>query len=229
MLIKPQQKHRDKLFYNNILLILTIFSVICFWTATQIASTKSYEGIVCDGKIMPQSLSEPYEGTILGPINVNNKIKMFKIKADYYGNNSSTYLIGEVLDENKETLYEFGKDMWHESGYDSDGYYSEGITNMITYLTLKEKGNYYIQFSQEPDYSVTSLEDILKEQNTNTTKKMENIHITIEPVKKSYVPHVKAGSLILLLVIILFCFLNWGWVKATNVKINEMIEEMSDD
>ena len=115
MIIRPQQKLKDKLFYNNLTLIVVIFSIICFVTSMLLQSTFYYN----------KTMNYLNEGQIVGPIKVKNKPVICKIMADFSGNNTSSYLSGEVLDENKDTLYEFGKDLWHESGYDSDGYWSE--------------------------------------------------------------------------------------------------------
>ena len=200
MLIRPQQKLRDKLFYNNLLLVVVIFSIICFITSLNLQASTS----------VGRTDYEIREGMTYGPIKIDKQPKIYKITADFRGNNTSTYLSGEVLDEDKDTLYEFGKDLWHESGYDSEGYWSESDDRMTAYLTFKEKGTYYIQFNTEE-------------------KNMRNIDITIQLVKGSYVAHSQFGSLFLLIAMIIFFMLNKQWVCEKLAVINEKIEEMSDD
>ena len=200
MLIRPQQKLRDKLFYNNLLLIVVIFSIICFITSMNLQASTSVGRTDYDIR----------EGMTYGPIKIDKQPKIYKIKADFRGSNTSTYLSGEVLDKDKDTLYEFGKDLWHESGYDSEGYWSESERKMTAYLTFKEKGTYYIQFNTEE-------------------KNMRNIDITIQLVKGSYVAHSQFGSLFLLIAMIIFFMLNKQWVCEKLTVINEKIEEMSDD
>lgn len=200
MLIRPQQKLRDKLFYNNLLLIVVIFSIICFITSMNLQASTSLGRTDYDIR----------EGMTYGPIKIDKQPKIYKIKADFGGSNTSTYLSGEVLDKDKDTLYEFGKDLWHESGYDSDGYWSESERKMTAYLTFKEKGTYYIQFNTEE-------------------KNMRNIDITIQLVKGSYVAHSQFGSLFLLIAMIIFFMLNKQWIFEKLTVINEKIEEMSDD
>lgn len=200
MLIRPQQKLKDKFFYNNIMLIVTIFCIICFITSLMLQSS------VSSGRT-DYSVSE---GMTYGPIKITNKPKIYKIKAHFNGDNTSSYISGEVLDEDKDTLYEFGKDLWHESGYDSDGYWSESERNMTAYLTFKEKGTYYVQFHTDEN-------------------NMHNISITLQLVKGSYVAHSQVGSIFLFIVMILFCMLNRSWIHEKMTVINEKLEEMSDD
>ena len=200
MLIRPQQKLRDKFFYNNIIFIVIVFCITCFITSIML----QHEGT------KKQVVSNVKEGQIFGPIKVTNKPKLYKVTVTFQGDNSSSYVSGEVLDKNKDTLYEFSKDLWHESGYDSDGYWSESERNMVTYLTFSEKGTYYIQFNTDE-------------------KNMQSIAITFKPVKGSYVPHLQVGFLFLLIAAIAFYLLNKQWVQDLCVIMNEKLEEMSDD
>ena len=111
MKINPQQKLRNTFFYNNLCIIVCLFCIICFITSIsyQTSSLKKF------------NFPSLKEGAKIGPIKVQNKSAIYKIIVHFKGNNSSTYISGEVLDKDKDTLYEFGKDLWHESGYDSEG------------------------------------------------------------------------------------------------------------
>ena len=200
MIIRPQQKLKDKLFYNNLTLIVVIFSIICFVTSMLLQSTFYYN----------KTMNYLNEGQIVGPIKVKNKPVICKVMAHFSGENTSSYLSGEVLDENKDTLYEFGKDLWHESGYDSDGYWSESDRKMTAYLTFKDKGTYYIQFNTDE-------------------KNMYNISVTMQLVRNSYVAHSKAGTLALMLAMIVFYLLNASWVYEKFSIINDKLADMSED
>ena len=199
MIIRPKQKLLNKLFYNNLMLIVVIFSIICFWTSINIQN----------GTKISRVDQNVREGQIYGPIKIDKKPKIYKVKAHFDGMESSSYISGEVLDEEKDTLYEFGKDLWHETGYD-DGYYDESDRDMVAYLTFSEKGTYYIQFNTEE-------------------KAMSNFSITLEQMKGSYVAHLQAGALVLIFVLILFYFLNMKWVNKKCCAINEALEEASED
>ena len=200
MIIRPQQKLKDKLFYNNLTLIVVIFSIICLITSMLLQSTYYYN----------KSVNYLNEGQIFGPIKVQNKPIICKVIANFEGENTSSYLSGEVLDENKDTLYEFGKDLWHESGYDSDGYWSESDRKMTAYLTFKDKGTYYIQFNTDEN-------------------NMYNISVTFQLVKNSYVAHSKAGTLALLLAMIVFYLLNASWINEKMSIIDDKLADMSED
>ncbi len=200
MIIRPQQKLKDKLFYNNLTLIVVIFSIICFVTSMLLQSTFYYN----------KTMNYLNEGQIVGPIKVKNKPVICKVMAHFSGENTSSYLSGEVLDENKDTLYEFGKDLWHESGYDSDGYWSESDRKMTAYMTFKDKGTYYIQFNTDE-------------------KNMYNISVTMQLVRNSYVAHSKAGTLALMLAMIVFYLLNASWVYEKFSIINDKLADMSED
>ena len=200
MIIRPQQKLKDKLFYNNLTLIVVIFAIICLVTSMLLQSTFYYN----------KTMNYLNEGQIVGPIKVKNKPVICKVMAHFSGENTSSYLSGEVLDENKDTLYEFGKDLWHESGYDSDGYWSESDRKMTAYLTFKDKGTYYIQFNTDEN-------------------NMYNISVTFQLVKNSYVAHSKAGTLALLLAMIVFYLLNASWINEKMSIIDDKLADMSED
>ena len=141
MKIDPQRKLKDKVFYNNLCLIISIFCVICFITAMFFQNSVKQQ----------RTDTVLQEGAIYGPINITNTKQVYRIIADFSGSNSDTFISGEVLDEDKDTVYEFGKDLWHEEGYDSDGYWVESDRKMVADLAFTEKGTYYIQFGSDND------------------------------------------------------------------------------
>ena len=200
MRIIPQQKLRDRLLYNNICFIVCIFCIVCFVTALFYQHSFVKEKTFYDLR----------ENAIFGPIKIDNKSQVYRVTAYFSGDNTSSYISGEVLDEDKDTIYEFGKDLWHESGYDSEGYWSESERRMSADLTFSEKGTYYIQFNTEEN-------------------SMKFIKITVQLKKGSYVAHLEVGSLALLLVLFVWIFINKKWVKEKLVVLNDKLEEMSDD
>ena len=199
MIIDPKKKIRDLYFYNNLLLIVIVFCIACFVTFFFLEN---------DGQI------QSYYGTLrpgqtFGPIKITKgKPKIYIIKSHFFGDNSSTYIYGEVQDENKDTLYEFGKDLWHESGYDSDGYWSESDRNMQVKLTFSEPGTYYIQMGEEGGISGSSLQ--------------------ILSARSSGIPHLMVGAYFLIGAIFIFIFLNPRWVGEKLENLNENLGEMAD-
>ena len=201
MLIDPKQKLRDKHFYNNMLLILSIFAITCIITSICLET----------GSINSEKYSYLQEGQVFGPIVVRkNKPVIYEIKSYFRGNNDSSYISGEVLDENKDSIYEFGDDSWHESGYDSEGYWSESDTDMTAKLAFSEPGTYYIKLGTE-------------------NNKLSQFNITLSRKNGSGIPHFMLGTYVLLLLAITFVFLNINWVKEKMIELNYKLEDISDD
>lgn len=211
MKIDPQQKLKDKLLYNNLCLIVSIFCIVCFITSMFFQNSVARK----------QEYYTLQEGAIYGPIKITNKKQIYRITATFSGNNSDTDLSGEVLDEDKDTVYEFGKDLWHETGYDSDGYWSEDDRKMVADLTFSEKGTYYIQFSGD-GYSNLKTDP-------RKVSLIPNISLKMELMKGSYVAHLQVGSILLLIIIFIFWGLNKDWVNSKMSVLNEKLEEMSDE
>lgn len=199
MLINPQQRKKNNLFYNNICLIVCLFCILCFGTAYSLQNSN-----------ITEKTYRMKQNFIVGPIKVTNGSKVYRVEAYFSGNNSSSYISGEVLNEDKDTLYEFGKDLWHEEGYDSDGHWSESVRRMVANLTFSEKGTYYIQFNTEES-------------------SMDNITIRIRLQKGSYIAHLQVGTILMLLVLIIWIPLNGKWVREKLVVLNDKLEEITDE
>ena len=201
MIVDPKQKLRDTYFYNNLLLILSVFAFFCIFTSIcfELGSSKT------------ERYSYLQEAQKYGPIVVKkNKPVIYEIKSYFRGNNDSSYISGEVLDEENDTIFEFGKDSWHESGYDADGYWSESDAGMTAKLTFSEPGTYYIKLGTEDN-------------------KLPQFNIVLSRKNGSGIPHLMLGCYTLLLLITAFVFLNLKWVKEKMVQLNDRLEEMSDD
>lgn len=200
MIVNPKQKKENLYFYNNLMLILAIFSAICCFTYFSVESQK-----------LASKTYSLQEGSIYGPIVVKKgQAKICTIETSMFGNNRSVYFTGEVLDEDKDTLYEFGKELWHEDGYDSEGYWSEADRNVKASLSFTEPGTYYIQFNTDE-------------------KAMYSISTRIVVKKGSGIPHLMVGIYVLIFIWIFFIMLNREWVAEAYVKLNDALEEMSDD
>lgn len=61
------------------------------------------------------------------------------------------FIEGEVLDGNKEYLFAFGKELWHEKGRDSDGYWVEKENSYSLKTTFPKPGNYYLRLNLQGD------------------------------------------------------------------------------
>ena len=195
MKINPKIKKINAIFYNNILLICVSFAILCF--SSCIASLTDVEHIA-NGRAIQN-------GQELGPLKIDKNPKIYQLEAYYSGNNSSLDFSAEVLDADKDTLYEVGKDLWHESGYDSEGYWSESDRKMVARLNFYNPGTYYIRI-----------------QNPNNS---QNLEVVVKKVKSSYVPYYILGFWLLFLSIFFGCINNKEALKTALVRMNESMED----
>lgn len=190
MKINPQKILSKMFFINNLCLIGLAFCIVCFITAIVVECL--------NGTPVYQDLKN--EVTI-GPIVIKDKPVIYKVGATFLGKNSSSYISGEVLDENKDTLYEFGKDLWEENGYDAEGYWSEADKRMSIPLVFREKGEYYIQFN--PDDSNT-----------------QDVYIYFQKINNSHVIYLQMASIIFLLILIVLVCVNAKWINGELKRSN---------
>lgn len=125
--------------FNKLAIIFFIFSVISFIAISQLDTNTS----------VPIKTALSKNGGIVGPVDIqkDNTVCIIKSYQDV-GLNQSSFVTGNVLDENKEYLFGFGKDLWNEEGYD-DGYWHETENNYETRVTFPIKGKYYFEFETE--------------------------------------------------------------------------------
>lgn len=130
----------NKKTFNILAGILFVFSIISFITMGQM-----------DSDISPAlKTALPKNGGLVGPVEIpkDNTVCIIKSYQDV-GLNQSSYVTGNVLSENKEYLFGFGKDLWNEEGQDDEGYWHETENNYETRVTFPIKGKYYFEFETE--------------------------------------------------------------------------------
>ncbi len=201
MTIDPNQEKENLFFINNLCLILSIFSLIYFITA-----------ICLMGSGTPIKECKFQDGMEI-PIEIKDKAQVYKVEAHYTGriNGENVSITGEVTNDEGETLYEFGKDMWFEEGRDDEGYWSDSSRDMSIELAFKDKGKYKIKLHKE---------------GAANNAINNSIEIRIKNKVKSYVGFTQAGIGALILALLVFYIFNASWV---NSGIGNMFEEMSDD
>lgn len=130
----------NKKTFNILAGILFLFSIISFITMGQMDSD------ICPA--LKTALSKT--GGLVGPVEIqkDNTVCIIKSYQDV-GINQSSFVTGNVLSENKEYLFGFGKDVWNEEGYDDEGYWHETENNYETKVTFPIKGKYYFEFESE--------------------------------------------------------------------------------
>lgn len=86
----------------------------------------------------------------VGPLTVkkHNAAYVIRIRADMTVQTWS-FIEGQVLDSNKEFLFSFGKELWHEQGRDGDGVWREADDDYAIDVTFPQPGTYYVRFHTE--------------------------------------------------------------------------------
>ncbi len=165
---KKPSLFKDNKKLNKYGITLVGFAVICFFAG--IISNKAMFTID-SGTFTNDEIS------IVGPIETTSTNSLFKIKASQkiYSYGNWCYLSGEVLDKNKEYLFGFGKELYRETGRDSDGTWYENITSYSTVVNLKKPGTYYFKLYNESE---------------SNPRKVGNITYSISMQEASNVPYV---------------------------------------
>ena len=122
----------------------------------------------------------------IGPIRttVDNTVLEVNVQGRLM-NNSWSYLELVMQNSKKEYLYSFGKELWRESGYDSDGSWSEADQDFTQKITIPKKGIYYLALTGEGS-------------NNNSTYK-----VRVSEAAGSSLPHMWIGILLILVGLVL--------------------------
>lgn len=151
--------------------LLLGFAILSFITSFVMNSSS--------GDVIEQNLNSE---TLIGPVNNKKANTVYFIKVHQnLGNGASNYIGIDVLNSNKEYLFAFGKELWWEEGYDSDGRWTEGTKNVEMKITIKDVGDHYFRIS--PDSKVGSM------------------RVTIEQKTASSLPHTILGIIFIVLAI----------------------------
>ncbi len=135
----------------------------------------------------PIDQSLPPTGGVVGPITVEKDRTVYQIQVgqELPQNGPGNQVTGIVLDKDKNPLFSFGEDFWSESGYDSDGSWSEKKTSYDIKVTL-EKGSYFFELESD-----------------NSTASLSQIRIIVKKKGGSAVPFFIAGIIALIIGVIL--------------------------
>lgn len=186
-------------------LIFIGFALICFITALVMNSNSS--------KSLNKSI--PVSGGEIGPFTVEKDKTVVELKARQpleYGH--SSYVSGDVLDQNKNHLFSFGKEFWAETGYDMDGHWSESDTSMKSKFTLQQAGTYYIRLTSE--HSQQNCSDIDLACQDRAKKVNANISVSVSQKRGSSLPHLIAGIFGLLIAVVLYFFENLSSLETSS-------------
>ncbi len=148
--------------------MIFVFGIVCLITSAVFGSD--------DGKTVSGTL--PATGGILGPIVTTKDNTVLEITVHEALNGYGwSYLDGEMLDKDKEYLFGFGYEFWHETGYD-EGRWDEQKNKFSFKITVPKKGTYYAHlYTEQPKYKQIG----------------GNISAWITPEMGSSVPYFAAG------------------------------------
>ncbi len=144
-------------------------ALLCFFTAWifTFETSKLYDGKINTANY---SLSENYQSenaddeddgreiALIGPIEITKAKQVVGIEiSTSLPNNSWAFVEGEVLDENKQYLFSFGDEFWHESGYD-DGNWEESYDEYEMKITFPEAGKYFLSIKAQGNANIDELQ-----------------------------------------------------------------------
>ena len=196
--MQKTEKQNQKKSSNNISKIigmLIAFSMLCFITSCFM--NMNTDAVIKKGI--------PLTGGEIGPIEVNTDYSVYNIYIEkHLSNNSWSFVGGDVLDQDKNYLFGFGKELWRESGFDSDGPWTEQDTDLNIKITFNKAGTYYLRFNDESSSTTTSAINSFNPQPDS----LSDLQVTVSPKRGSSLIHFILGCISLVIGVGLFLFVH---------------------
>ncbi|TAE34599.1 MAG: hypothetical protein EAY65_02015 [Alphaproteobacteria bacterium] len=164
-----EQPSEDAIDWKKVSLVFFLFSIISFITALfYTADTKK----IYDGAVYVSYNQQHKKMVLMGPLMVKQAKEVYEITIQSdVRENSWVFIEGEVLDANKEYLFSFGQELWHETGYDDEGAWREQENDYSMKVTFPQAGQYYLNFKKEG------------------MQNDDKIHVTLSQKRGSSLPH----------------------------------------
>lgn len=145
----PHQQKQSEKILTPIGLILLVFGLIC-WLM---------KGYFADGYDIIET-QVPSIGGIHGPFKVEQANSNMQIAVAQWPISVGTWVAVdvEVLDENKQYLFGFGDEFWHETGYD-EGHWDESNNSMYMNIHFEKAGDYYLSLTAESNSNLATIAD----------------------------------------------------------------------
>jgi hypothetical protein len=100
------------------------------------------------------------EGVRFGPVQLQAANRVHRLEVRGFMRERSVWVAAVLEDENEQELISADRDMWDESGYDSDGYWHESNLNASSDFVLRKPGSYYVRLYAEPEAGQTVPSDV---------------------------------------------------------------------
>jgi|UPI00037AC892 hypothetical protein len=184
----------EEIDWGDIATVFMIFGVLSLFTSW----LYSFEvGKPIQQKIFP---NQTKSSTEIGPVIVGRSHETYNIRVHTIGMaaQSWSFIEGQVLNANKQYLFAFGEDLWHETGRDADGYWDESLSDYDMDITFPKPGYYYLRF------------------NTESNNPPSAVDIRISKQRGSSLPHFWFGLLSLLFGIFLNEMKNRTMIRLLN-------------
>jgi hypothetical protein len=151
------RRNYDLFSLSSLLICGALISFFTAWIFT-FETSKIYEGRVNTAHYgLNPNDEEGRQVTMLGPIEITKPKQVVGVEiATNLPNNSWAFVEGEVLDADKEYLFSFGDEFWHESGYD-DGAWEESYDEYEMKITFTEAGRYYLSIKAQANSNVNEI------------------------------------------------------------------------
>jgi hypothetical protein len=91
------------------------------------------------------------EGVRLGPVDLTAADRVHRLEVTGRMVGSSNWVQAVLEDETEQELLSAERDMWDESGYDSDGPWHESDLHASSDFVVRKPGRYYIRVYAEPE------------------------------------------------------------------------------
>jgi hypothetical protein len=100
-------------------------------------------------------------GVRYGPIPLRAVGRVHRIEINGNMREQSVWLAAVLEDEDQSELISVDREMWDESGTDSDGYWHESDLHASGDFVLRKPGNYYLRLYAEPEPGRTLGSDVM--------------------------------------------------------------------
>lgn len=175
---------------KNVFLFFAIIGLLTAWFFSFDSGTISKNLVrptivAQDGVQAAPETDEKYVAAI-GPLVVNKFKEVYSVSiSSNLPTNSWVFVEGEVLDSEKDYLFSFGQELWHETGYD-EGNWEEAENSYTMKITFPEPGKYYLNFK------------------TQGSSNPDAINVIIKKHRGSSIPHMVFGIICLLIALMLY-------------------------